>query len=156
MQNLDLTLMQLTMSLTQVARAYKSAADKVASDFDLSQATAWPVVMIGRLGDNVRPGTLAEALGLEPSSLVRVIDQLIESGLVERYEDPSDRRARILRLTATGRRCAAQLEKALVPFRRKLFEGIHRSDIDACAQVLNVLQLALTRDGDPSTDRKAL
>ena len=39
MQQLDQTLMNLTMSLAQVVRAYKSVADKVASDFGLSQAT---------------------------------------------------------------------------------------------------------------------
>jgi MarR family transcriptional regulator for hemolysin len=154
MPNIDQTLMNLTMSLTQAARAYKSAADKVAADFDLSQATAWPVLMIGRLGDGVRPGTVADALGLEPSSLVRVIDQLIESGLVERYEDASDRRARTLHLTAKGRRCAAQLEKALVPFRRRLFEGIPRADIEACARVFDVLNTVISR-GEASPDRKA-
>jgi MarR family transcriptional regulator for hemolysin len=154
MPNIDQTLMNLTMSLTQAARAYKSAADKVAADFDLSQATAWPVLMIGRLGDGVRPGAVADALGLEPSSLVRVIDQLIESGLVERYEDASDRRARTLHLTAKGRRCAAQLEKALVPFRRRLFEGIPRADIEACARVFDVLNTVISR-GEASPDRKA-
>jgi MarR family transcriptional regulator for hemolysin len=155
MQNLDHTLMNFTMSLTQAARAYKSVADKMVADFGLSQATAWPVVMIGRLGDGVRPGAVAEALGLEPSSLVRVIDQLIDSGLVERYEDASDRRARTLHLTAKGRRCAAQLEKALASFRRKLFEGVDRADIDACARVFDVLNHAISRFGEPSTDRKA-
>lgn len=154
MQKFDSSLMQLTMSLTQVARAYKSAADKVAAEFGLSQATSWPVLMIDRLGDGVRPGAVAEALGLEPSSLVRVIDQLIDSGLVERYEDASDRRARTLHLTAEGRRCAAEIEKALIPFRRKLFEGADRTDIDACSRVFDVLNLAISRFEESSTDRK--
>jgi MarR family transcriptional regulator for hemolysin len=144
MQNFDQTLMGLTMALTQVARAYKSAADKMAGDFDLSQATAWPIVMIGRLGDGVRPGAVADALGLEPPSLVRVIDQLIDAGLVERHDDASDRRAKTLHLTATGRQCATRLEKALIPFRRKLFENLDKSDIEACAHVLETLHVVLT------------
>lgn len=143
MQNLDHTLMQLTMSLTQVSRAYKTAADKMAADYDLSQATAWPVIMIGRLGDGVRTGAVADALGLDPSSLVRVIDQLIDAGLVARHEDANDRRAKTLHLTDEGRRRAAQLEKALVAFRRKLFNGIKRNDIDACLRVLGMLNTAI-------------
>jgi MarR family transcriptional regulator for hemolysin len=139
MQNVDHTLMNLTMALTQVSRAYKSVADKMAANYGLSQATAWPVIMIGRLGDGVRPGAVADALGLEPSSLVRVIDHLIDAGLITRNEDASDRRAKTLHLTADGRKRAAQLEKALVGFRRKLFEGVPQADIAACARVFAAL-----------------
>jgi MarR family transcriptional regulator for hemolysin len=143
MDEFDHALMQLTMALTSVGRAYKSAADRLAADFSLSQATGWPVVMIGRLGEGVRPGLLADALGLEPSSLVRVIDQLIDAGLVERHEDAHDRRARTLHLTDSGREAANRLEAALLPFRRSLFEGLPRADIDAFARVLQHLATAL-------------
>lgn len=143
MDSFDHELMQLTMSLTAISRAYKAVADQVASGFGLSQATAWPVVMIARLGGGVRPGTLADALGLEPSSLVRVIDQLIASGLVERRDDASDRRARTLHLSAEGEACAGRLEEALVPFRRTLFERCSRQDIGACARVLDSLSGAI-------------
>lgn len=143
MQQLDQTLMNLTMSLGQVVRAYKSVADKLASGFGLSQATAWPVVIVGRLGDGVRPGMVADALGLEPSSLVRVIDHLVDAGLLERFEDPSDRRAKTLHLTAAGRECAAQIEEALLPFRRQLFKGIDAADIKACERVMDQLGAAI-------------
>jgi MarR family transcriptional regulator for hemolysin len=155
MQNLDQTLMTLTMALTQVARAYKSAADRMAADFGLSQATAWPVVMIGRMGNGVRPGAVADALGLEPPSLVRVIDQLIDAGLVERHDDASDRRAKTLHLTAKGRLCATRLEKALIPFRRTLFDRIDRADIDACTRVFTTLNAAIAHFDEPKGDRKA-
>ncbi|MDB5951647.1 MAG: MarR family transcriptional regulator [Massilia sp.] len=139
----DDTLMALTMTLTHVARSYKAAADKMAANFGLSHATAWPIVMIGRLGDGVRPGTVADALGLEPPSLVRVIDQLVDAGLVERQDDPSDRRARSLHLSAKGRTCADGLEAALIPFRRQLFGNLDPADIAACARVLAGLDATL-------------
>jgi MarR family transcriptional regulator for hemolysin len=124
----------------------------MAGAFDLSHATAWPIVMIGRLGDGVRPGTVANALGLEPPSLVRVIEQLVVAKLVERRDDPGDRRAKTLHLTASGRRSAARLEAALSPFRRQLFANIDAADIAACARVLT--QLDLTLD-DLETARRA-
>lgn len=141
MNPLDQTLMQLTATLTHASRAYKAMADKVASQYSLSQATALPVLILGRLGqDGVRPGVLAEALGLEASSLVRVIDLLIENGLVERHEDPQDRRAKLLQLTADGKTRAAQMEEALIPFRRNLFAEFDQADIDTCLRVLTGLQ----------------
>jgi len=136
MPDLDKTLMSLTHTLIHAARTYKAAADRMASDFDLSHASAWPVLMIGRLGDGVRPGVVADALGVEPPSLVRILDQLVAAGLVLRQDCPTDRRAKTLHLTATGRECAARIEKALVPFRRELFKGIPKADIDACVRVL--------------------
>ena len=143
MTDLDKTLMSLTHSLIHSARAYKAAADRVAGTFALSHASGWPVVMIARLGDGVRPGTVAEALGVEPPSLVRIIDQLVTAGLVTRQDDPADRRAKTLHLTPEGRHCAAQLEELLLPFRRELFAGLPQADIEACVRVLTQLDAAL-------------
>jgi MarR family transcriptional regulator for hemolysin len=149
MDAFDQTLIQLTAAMTQASRAYKSMADKVASEYSLSQATALPVLILGRLGqDGVRPGMLADALGLEPSSLVRVIDLLIDSGLVERHDDPQDRRARILQLTEDGKTRAAQMEEALIPFRRSVFAGVDPADIDTCLRVLTGIQ---SRIGKPES-----
>lgn len=147
MQNIktqDQHLFQVTTTLTQVARAYKAAADKLAAQFGLSQATAWPAVVIGRHGDaGIRPGALAENLGLDASSVVRVIDHLIEKGLVERHEDPNDRRARILHLTADGKQRVTQIEAALIPFRQKMLENADPADLDACLRVMDALSTSI-------------
>jgi len=155
MDAFDQTLIQLTATLTHASRAYKSMADKVASQYSLSQATALPVLILGRLGqDGVRPGVLADALGLEPSSLVRVIDLLIENGLIERHDDPQDRRAKILQLTQDGRTRAAQMEEALLPFRRSVFAGVDAADIDACLRVLTSIQARIGKP-ESSGDKQA-
>jgi MarR family transcriptional regulator for hemolysin len=133
----DQTLSSLTAALTLSSRVYRAAADKVAADYGLSQATGLPVLVISRFGENgVRPGVLAETLSLEASSLVRVVDHLIENGLVARHEDPQDRRAKILRLTDEGRKTADLMDQALLPFRRKLFGAFEPADVEACLRVL--------------------
>lgn len=140
----DQTLSSLTAALTHASRAYRAAADKVASDFGLSQATGLPVLVISRFGDaGVRPGILAETLSLEASSLVRIVDHLIESGLVARHEDPQDRRAKILRLTDEGLKTAALMDQALTPFRRKLFGAFDPADVEATLRVLSGLPTAI-------------
>jgi MarR family transcriptional regulator, transcriptional regulator for hemolysin len=143
MPSYDQTLITLASMLPQVARAYRAAVDKVAAEYGLSQATGLPVLIMGRLGEGVRCGVLAEQLGVEPSTLVRVTDHLIEVGLVERHEDPNDRRAKTLTLTDEGARRAAGMEEALLPFRRKLFADIAKEDIDACLRVLDGLSSAI-------------
>jgi MarR family transcriptional regulator for hemolysin len=143
MQSYDQTLMTLATSLAHVARTYRAAVDKVAAEYGLSQATGLPVLFMGRLGEGVRSGVLADKLGIEPSSLVRVVDHLIESGLVVRHEDAQDRRAKTLRLTDEGRARAAAMEQALVPFRRHLFADIAEDDVHACLRVLGGLNAAI-------------
>ncbi|WP_166455296.1 MarR family winged helix-turn-helix transcriptional regulator [Duganella alba] len=143
MSGYDKTLMTLTHTLIHSARAYKAAADAVASTFELSHASAWPVLMISRLGDGARPGQVADAAGIEAPSLVRIVDQLVAAGLVLRQDDPSDRRAKTLWLTTEGRRIADRLEKTLAPFRRDLFKDIPQADVEACVRVLIKLDQVL-------------
>jgi MarR family transcriptional regulator for hemolysin len=151
----DQTMSSLTAALTHASRAYRAAADKVASDFGLSQATGLPVLVISRFGDGgVRPGILAETLSLEASSLVRIVDHLIGSGLVERHEDPQDRRARILRLTDEGLKTAALMDQALTPFRRKLFGAFDPADVEATLRVLSGLPAAIVNVQAEATDER--
>lgn len=50
----------------------------------------------------VRASDVAQALGLDKSTVSRGITHLEGLGLIERITDPVDGRARLLRLTATG------------------------------------------------------
>ena len=76
---------------------------------------------------NARPGCaqqeLVEASMIDPSSMVRIIDELESIGLAERRVDPSDRRRRAVHLSARGERklerareaAAASVEEVLEP-----------------------------------------
>jgi DNA-binding MarR family transcriptional regulator len=46
---------------------------------------------------------LARRLGVDRTTMVALIDELEQSGLVERRTDPDDRRRNVLELTRTGR-----------------------------------------------------
>src|SRR5437763_5315857 len=50
-----------------------------------------------------RLGALANAFGLDPSTITRQVQALEEIGLAARRTDPTDRRASILDLSDTGR-----------------------------------------------------
>lgn len=54
----------------------------------------------GRAG--VRASEVAQALGLDKSTVSRGLTHLESLGLIERISDPADGRARLLRLTTTG------------------------------------------------------
>lgn len=72
-----------------------------ASAYGLTPSSARGLAFLAR-----RPGAsltaLAEALEVQPMSVVRVVDDLEAQGLVRRDPDPRDRRALRLSLTAAG------------------------------------------------------
>lgn len=133
-------LMRLGTSLAVLQRGYRAAADKAVAHVGVSQTLAYPIVMLGRMNGEVRQGVLAEALGIEGPSLVRSVDQLVEAGLVERREDPADRRAKTLHLTDAGKATCAPIEAALTLMRASLFDGVADADVAACLRVFAVLE----------------
>jgi DNA-binding MarR family transcriptional regulator len=54
---------------------------------------------------------LAEMIGLDKTTMVVTLDELERAGLAERRLAPHDRRARIVAVTAAGKRKVAEAEK---------------------------------------------
>lgn len=95
----------------------------------------------------MRQVELAEYVGLEGASLVRLLDQLCAAGLVLREVDISDRRANALRLTQAGEALAEKLEIELSQLRAKVFASIPREDFEAVLRVFEALSSAAGPDG---------
>ncbi|WP_328429943.1 MarR family winged helix-turn-helix transcriptional regulator [Streptomyces sp. NBC_00443] len=62
--------------------------------------------------ESLRPGELANRLGVEASHVTRTVQQLQKSGYVTRVPDPRDRRAQRIELTEPGRQAIARVREA--------------------------------------------
>ncbi|MFG2947313.1 MarR family winged helix-turn-helix transcriptional regulator [Streptomyces adustus] len=62
--------------------------------------------------DALRPGELAQRLGVEASHVTRTVQQLQRSGYVTRVPDPDDGRAQRIQLTVEGRRAIGRIRAA--------------------------------------------
>jgi MarR family transcriptional regulator for hemolysin len=129
--------------MISVARLWRRAADKALDDCGLSHATAMPMVMLSRLGDNLRQGVLADHLGFEGPSLVRIVDLLVEEGLVTRAEDVVDRRAKILSLTDAGRQRVIEIERLLAGLRADLLSDVDAEELKVAVLLLSRLEAKL-------------
>jgi DNA-binding MarR family transcriptional regulator len=75
----------------------------------------WAYVVLSRLSDEPRRGqaALAHEIGADKTRLIDVLDDLQQRGLIRRDPDPADRRARLLSLTAHGRRLRERVRRAI-------------------------------------------
>lgn len=121
------------------------------SDHGLSYATAIPLLVLSRQGENVRQGVLADELGIEGPSLVRLIDLLQAEGLVERREDPTDRRAKTLHLTRAGEAKVEQTNRVLRRVRASLLKDIGPEELAASFATLQRIEQRASRLHDLKT-----
>lgn len=139
-------LRDMTRDLLLAGRLWRKMAREAAARHGVSEAASAPLIWIDRLGENVRQNALAEAVGIEGASLVRLIDELESSGLVTRKPDPSDRRANSISLTPRGREVVTEVNEDIQRLRLDIFKNVDRADIHAATRVLQAIKAAGDKD----------
>ena len=137
--------------ITRLGRMWRRESDQALSDHGLSYATAIPLLVLSRQGENVRQGVLADELGIEGPSLVRLIDLLEAEGLVERREDPSDRRAKTLHLTKAGEVKVEETNRVLRRVRASLLKDIRPEELAITFETLQRIEQRASRLQDTKT-----
>ena len=100
---------QLIAQLVESSRLLRNYIDGRAKTRGTTRAQ-WIVLFRLRQQEGLSQVDLADVLELQPISLVRLLDRLVEHGLLERRPDPKDRRANKLHLTKAGRRLVDELD----------------------------------------------
>ncbi len=136
---------ELGFLIARLARIWRRKADQVLADHSLSEATAIPLLILSREENGVRQGALAEVMRVEGPSLVRLIDLLASEGLVERREDPTDRRAKLLHLTTLGKSRAALVNSLLRQLRAELLQDATRTELATAFDVLSRIESRATQ-----------
>lgn len=84
--------------------------------------------------------------------MVRLIDTLVIKGLVQRSEDSTDRRAKLLCLTPEGQLIVARIKEIVTALENELLSSFSDSDIARFGQF--ILSLASTVNGMRSRVRR--
>jgi DNA-binding MarR family transcriptional regulator len=106
-----------------------------------------------RAGDpyQLSPGQLLRATGVTSGTMTNRVDRLAARGLVERAEQPSDRRGVLVRLTDQGRTSVDAALAGLLSSEQTLLAAVSQHDQDQLAGSLRRL-LAPYDDQGPATD----
>jgi MarR family transcriptional regulator, transcriptional regulator for hemolysin len=122
--------------IAQVGRQWRRAVDGRLRQFGLTEATWLPLVHIARSPTPMRQKDLAASLVLDSSSVVRLLDALETSGLIERREENADRRAKTIVLTERGLSIIDRVESASREVRNATLTGLSDDDIKVTTRVL--------------------
>jgi len=126
----------------RAARNWRRAVDRRLQPFGLTEATWLPLLRVARAEAPMRQKDLANALSLDGSSIVRLLDALQAAGFVERREE-EDRRAKIIVLTALGRQTVDHVESVAAEVRETALAGLGEPEIATAAAVLDHICRAL-------------
>ena len=88
--------------LALLRRARRATGDRARLIDPALGPLGYQVLSHVREQDGCSQAHVAEALGMDKGAVSRQVQQLIELGLVEKSEDPSDRRAYVVRLSEEG------------------------------------------------------
>ncbi|MFD5078728.1 MarR family winged helix-turn-helix transcriptional regulator [Streptomyces sp. NPDC058371] len=79
---------------------------------------------------------LVQALEVDPSVLVAMLNDLETAGLAERRRDPADRRRHIVEISPRGTRLVADVYAGIASVEAELFTGLDASEIATLHRLL--------------------
>lgn len=91
----------------------------------------------------VRSADIIKAFGHSPRTVTEAIDAMEEDGHVERLPDPSDRRAKIVSLTAAGRKFFEEVNPLHERMRERIFGALSLQEQSHFAELLDKLNTRL-------------
>jgi len=126
---------QFAESLHLAAHAWRIALDRRLRPLGYSRSR-WMVLLHISRSDAISHRELAERLGIEAPTLVRLVDRMETDGLISRRASETDRRVKHLHLSPAGRKEVERIKAYAADLRTETLAGLNKSEIGAALEVL--------------------
>jgi DNA-binding MarR family transcriptional regulator len=142
--NLDVSASHTLTRITRLALLQAASFAPVFARHGLTWGEHLVLAALRRSGPPFRmtPTKLFSSLLLSSGAMTNRLDRLEEMGLVRRLPDPSDRRGRLVELTAKGRRVVDKAVVDHIADEEKLIAPLTRSERRQLAELLRKLLLS--------------
>lgn len=139
--------------LDLVLRRLRGAAESEVAKVGLRTRHIIALTLLRDFGEQGQAG-LAESLGIDPTNVVALLNELESIGLVERRRSPQDRRRHTVVLTDAGTARLAEAEGALAALEQRMFAGLEDDELKTLHALLQ-RAAAVTASGtdSPATSR---
>lgn len=95
--------------------------------------------------DGINMSTLSHRIGVDNSTLTRLIDILIRNKIVRKIRNPNDSRSFIILLTKNGEKLQYKIEQEIDRFGSKLYSKIPMEEQDEIKEVLSTLHWLISK-----------
>ena len=126
-------------SLIEAAHAVEAQLEQALSEVQLSGAKLAALTHLVEAGEPVPLGELADQCACVRSNITQLVDRLEADRLVQRVDDPADRRSLRAAITSLGRERQAAGARKVQEVRRRLGKAL--GEIDAAALQRALAQL---------------
>jgi len=117
-----------------VSKMYNKEANK----FDSTMATGFALLSID--ADGTPSTTLGPKMGMEPTSLSRLLSTMEERKMIYRSQNPNDGRSVLIHLTPFGKEKRDDSKAVVLHFNKKIEESLTTEKINAFFEVMNCIK----------------
>ena len=143
-----MALSALFLDIFRANASLVAAGDQLVAPLGLTSAR-WQVLGAVAMAPAPQPvAHIARDMGLARQSVQRLVNELIEAGLVDLTENPHHKRAKLVCLSDSGRTTFAAIHKLQRPWVDGLAEGLDLKQIEAAADLLKALRAKLEQGLD--------
>ncbi|MFT4002647.1 MAG: MarR family transcriptional regulator [Rhizobium sp.] len=132
--------------LSAFNRKLRAAFDALVREHGMTLSRARVFRKLSRR-DGINQRELADELELETPTLVRILDAMEAQNFIERRAAQSDRRAKQIFMTESGKVVAADVEALATGVRADILEGISDEDVGMALKVIRAMTANLQNVG---------
>jgi MarR family transcriptional regulator for hemolysin len=133
----------VAQSVMVAGRRWRGRLDARLRDLGQSGARCRALLVLAEDRLGICQAELAERLGIEDPTAVRLVDALQADGLVARRKVASDRRVNLVQLTPEARPLVREVLAVIEDFRAEALGHIDPADLSACVRVLDLMAARL-------------
>jgi DNA-binding MarR family transcriptional regulator len=137
--------------LHDIARLMRKRFDQRARSLGLTRSQ-WQVLAHLARHEGINQAGLADVLEIEPITVGRLIDRMADAGWVERRAHPTDRRARLLYLTAKARPVFDRMRALGEEVREETLTGLSEVERNRLTDTLIAVRNNLSDRGTTMTE----
>lgn len=130
------TTYRLGMLQTRAYRRLNQQAAGALKPFELTPPEWAMLGVLDEMPEGARFSTIADEVGVEPPFVTVMAKSLISKGLAAEKQDASDSRAKLICITAAGKKLVPKIEAHVREVMRPVVAGISRSDLVTFVSVL--------------------
>jgi MarR family transcriptional regulator for hemolysin len=137
--------LRLTRRILFLSRRWLNLIDGALRVTGASHARWVTLLWVGMMAGRAKIGELADQIGVELPTLVRLLNRLEREGLLERHALDGSNRAKTVVLTAKGKRESAAMNEVVTRVRAEFLRDVNEDRLTVALELLDDLLAKYTR-----------